>query len=237
MHLRSFLIATVSLLSAFSFAATPIQEETAPIQEGEDYTILAKAIPSVHPKQVEIIEAFSYTCPACRMIEPVIKDYLAQHKGRNIVLRPVQVFWQPNFLNLIKLTIAVDKNHAGVPADKMIFDAIFDQHINLSNSQTANDWLNKQTAFDGKKVAATFNDPQTAKEAQQMAAMTNIYSFNATPTLIIGGKYKVRTDNIHSAQNLNRVLDGLIKKSELDAKPIPAWPNSGAKLALKASRN
>ena len=218
------------MFSTFSLAA-------ARIQEGEDYTILSKAIPSNHPKQVEIIEAFSYTCPACRVMEPILKDYLTHRKNKNIVFRPVQVFWQPNFLTLIKLNIAIDKNHVGIPADKMIFDAIFDQHINLSNSETTIDWLNKQTAFNGKKVAETFNDPETAKEAQQMAAMTSMYSFNATPTLIVGGKYRVRIDHIHNSENLNRILDGLVEKSKIDASPIPTFPNSGAKFAVKASQN
>lgn len=201
-----------------------------PLHEGNDYKKLSKPFPSAHPDKIEVVEVFAYNCFHCQHFEPLVEDFAKKLDPNQAILRKIHVYWGPVFMNLVRLNIAVQENHLGDQANPLIFDAIIHQHLQLNNEKTLLNWLNEQTTFDGKKVAASFNKPAVKKQAEKEAQLSSTFGIDATPTFIVGGRYQLILDSLRDENDLQKSLKGLIDLAKEEKKPIPLVENSGAQL-------
>ena len=201
-----------------------------PLHEGSDYKKLSKLFPSVYPNKIEVVEIFAYNCFHCQHFEPLVEDFAKKLDPNKVVLRKIHVYWGPIFMNLVRLNIAVQESHLGNQADPLIFDAIIRQHLQLNNEKTLLNWLNKQTTFDGKKVATIFNKPTIKKQAEKEAQLSSVFGIDATPTFIVDGRYQLILDSLHDENDLQKSLNSLIDLAKREKKPIPLVENSGAQL-------
>ncbi|MCV2502681.1 MAG: thioredoxin domain-containing protein, partial [Neisseriaceae bacterium] len=120
MKYRNFLLlASTALAINLSFA------NSNNIREGKDYTVLNQPIQSVHPDKIELVKIFSYACGHCKEFDPMLKKYESNLNDPDVVFRNIHVFWAPEFLNLIRLNVAVDENQMSQVANPYIFNAIF----------------------------------------------------------------------------------------------------------------
>ncbi|MFH4415733.1 MAG: thiol:disulfide interchange protein DsbA/DsbL [Neisseriaceae bacterium] len=227
MKYSGFVSLLLGLLASMTFAGSTIQE-------GKDYTLLSEPIPAVDPSRVEIIEAFSYTCIHCQHFEPLLLNFFQQHAKQPITLRKVHVYWGNKFLNLIRLNVAVQENHVGNVANSAIFKAILEDGVDLSQEINIINWLNAQTNFDGKQVAKTYQLASTQLKSREIAKLTKRYGFEATPTLVVAGKYKVNLAALTSETDLERILTGLVELARRGTS-IKLYPNSGAELVARAN--
>lgn len=187
-------------LSANALAAT----------EGVDYEVLPKTMPQLQQDKVEVLEFFSYTCPHCKNLDPIILKK-AKSFASDTYFRTEHVVWDPKSqLNLARLTAAVNDAGEKYNANPAIFKAIFDDKVNFADSATSVQWLSSQTSFDSKKVLDAYNSFSNQAKANQMADYTAEYEVEGTPTVIVGGKYKVKFDKGFEAGMTT--IDDLIAK-------------------------
>ena len=182
MKIKAWITAAVLALSSTGVLAAT---------EGVDYVVLPKAMPQVQKDKVEVLEFFAYWCTHCRDMESVIGKH-SKTFASDTYFRREHVVWDPkNDLNFARLAAAVELAGLGNQANPVIFDAVVRDRINLSNSDTLKAWLNQQTQFDGKKVLAQFQSFNSQTGAKQMGENTASYEIQSTPTVIVGGKYRV----------------------------------------------
>lgn len=158
--------------------------------EGQNYTVLANPIPQQQAGKVEVLEFFGYFCPHCAHLEPVLSQHTQTFKD-DTYLRTEHVVWGNDMKPLARLAAAVDMAGDKAVANSHIFDAMVNQKIKLQEPETLKKWLGEQTAFDGKKVLAAYESPESEARAQKMEELTNTFQIDGTPTVIVGGKYKV----------------------------------------------
>ena len=89
------------------------------------------------------------------------------------------------------------------------------QKINLADTDILKKWLSEQTAFDGKKVLAAFEAPESQARAAQMEELTNKFQISGTPTVIVGGKYQVEFKDWQSGMT---TIDQLVDKVREEQK-------------------
>ncbi len=82
-------------------------------------------------------------------------------------------------------------------------------------ADTLKKWLSEQTAFDGKKVLAAFEAPESQARAAQMEELTNKFQISGTPTVIVGGKYQVEFKDWQSGMT---TIDQLVDKVREEQK-------------------
>ncbi|STZ75457.1 thiol:disulfide interchange protein DsbA/DsbL [Bergeriella denitrificans] len=182
--------------------------------EGQNYTVLAQPIPQQQEGKVEVLEFFGYFCPHCAHLEPVLSEHVKTFKD-DTYLRTEHVVWQPDMLPLARLTAALDMSGEKAKANSAVFAAMVDQKINLTDENTLKQWLAEQTAFDGKKVLAAYESPESAVRADKMAELTNTYQIGSTPTVVVGGKYVVKFADWHSGM---QTIDMLVDKVREEQK-------------------
>lgn len=212
------------------------------LTEGKDYETLPKAMPQVQKDKIEVLEFFGYFCIHCKNLDPILLKHVKQLPS-DAYFQADHVVWDPkNHSGFARLAAAV--NHSGVKhqANPVIFSAIFDQQIDLNDPNVTAQWLAQQTAFDGKKVLASYNSFTNQTQASRMADRTVEFDVQGTPTVIVGGKYKVLFHNGY--ENGMKTIDELINKVRKErgmsapvqkaAQPTPK--RKGASFAVKAAQ-
>ena len=75
--------------------------------------------------------------------------------------------------------------------------------------RTLKKWLPEQTTFDGKKVLAALESPESQARAENMEQLTNTFQISSTPVVVVGGKYQVQFSDWQSGLN---TIDLLVAK-------------------------
>ena len=201
--------------SAQSSASAPAAPAApAALTEGVNYTVLSNPIPQQQAGKIEVLEFFGYFCPHCAHLEPVLSEHIKTFKD-DTYMRREHVVWGDEMKPLARLAAAVEMAGESDKANSHIFDAMVNQKINLADTDTLKKWLSEQTAFDGKKVLAAFEAPESQARAAQMEELTNKFQISGTPTVIVGGKYQVEFKDWQSGMT---TIDQLVDKVREEQK-------------------
>ncbi|WP_304666722.1 thiol:disulfide interchange protein DsbA/DsbL [Neisseria bergeri] len=235
-HLALAVAALFALAACDSKVQTSVPADSAPaasaaaapagLVEGQNYTVLANPIPQQQAGKVEVLEFFGYFCPHCAHLEPVLSKHAKSFKD-DMYLRTEHVVWQKEMLPLARLAAAVDMAAAAVDmaaadskdvANSHIFDAMVNQKIKLQNPEVLKKWLGEQTAFDGKKVLAAYESPESQARADKMQELTETFQIDGTPTVIVGGKYKVEFADWESGMHTIDLLADKVREEQKAAQ-------------------
>ena len=200
-------------------AASAASAAPVALVEGLNYTTLSTPIPQQQAGKVEVLEFFGYFCPHCAHLEPVLSKHVKTFKD-DTYLRTEHVVWGDEMKPLARLAAAVDMAVADTKdiANSHIFDAMVNQKVKLQDHETLKKWLAEQTAFDGKKVLAAYESPESQTRADKMAELTNTYKIDGTPTVIVGGKYKVEFADWESGMKTIDLLADRVREEQKTAK-------------------
>lgn len=204
--------------AAQNSASAPIAPAApAALIEGQNYTVLANPIPQQQAGKIEVLEFFAYFCPHCAHLEPVLAEHAKSFKD-DTYLRKEHVVWGPEMKPLARLAAAVDMS-GEKSAHEPVFNAMVNEKTDLTNIDVLKKWLGEQTAFDGKKVLAAFDSPESETRAAKMEELSNAFQISSTPTVIVGGKYQVKFSDWQSGMN---TVDLLVDKVREEQKAAPA---------------
>ena len=194
-------------------ALLPVSAQAA--VEGKDYTALPKPIPQQQADKIEVLEFFGYFCVHCYHLDPVLLNH-SKTFAKDTYLRTEHVVWQPEMLGLARVAAAVDDSGLKRQANSAIFQAVYEQKINLADSATFKQWAQAQKSFDGKKLIAAYDSPASLNRAKKMEELTVAYRIGSTPTVIVGGKYQVKFGNDWNAGM--KTIDELVEKVRGEGK-------------------
>ena len=205
--------------------------------EGKDYTVLPKPIPQQQADKIEVLEFFGYFCVHCYHLDPVLLNH-SKTFAKDTYLRTEHVVWQPEMLGLARVAAAVDDSGLKRQANSAIFQAVYEQKINLADSATFKQWAQAQKSFDGKKLIAAYDSPASLNRAKKMEELTVAYRIGSTPTVIVGGKYQVKFGNDWNAgmKTIDELVEKVRGESKTRAEDGKSAPKSkGASFARSAN--
>jgi len=187
-------------------------------REGTDYTVLPEPQPTFGQGGIEVAEVFAYTCGHCANLQPAINSW----KPR---LAPdVRFIYVPGAFggvgdNFARAYFAAetlglaDKTH-----DAMFRAVLVERAFRTASLEELADWYANQGA-DRSVFLSTMNSfAITAKlnRARQFALRTNV---QATPTVIINGKYSASMTGDRGPQGLLDTIDWLVAQERAAAAP------------------
>lgn len=185
--------------------------------EGRHYDLIVPAQPThVAPGKVEVVEVFSYGCPACNQFQPVMAELIARlPKTAQLVYVPAS--WNPAeswplfqraFLTAEVLGIA-ERTH------QAMYDAIWKTgelavvDYNTHQLKRPQPTLGEVARFYARVGGVTQQQVlETAKsfavDMKMMEAdgLVKAYGVEGTPTLIVAGKYRVNNSSVRSVAEL-----------------------------------
>jgi thiol:disulfide interchange protein DsbA len=167
--------------------------------------------------KVEIVEVFSYACPACNMFEPTVQKLKAALPANaELVYLPASFrpdedwpVFQRAFYTAQALGV-IDKTHEAT------FDLVWkdDGPLRISDAKTHKPANPMPTIEDVAKAygkfgvkadefTATANSFAVNTKMKRADAMLKAYGVDSTPTLVVNGKYRL---TVASAGGLDKVI-------------------------------
>jgi len=202
---------------------------------GEHYSVIPTQRTNVPAGKVEVMEVFSYGCPACNQFRPIIKKLKAELPANaQLVYLPASwntseawPLFQRAYLTAQSLGIA-DKAH-----DAM-YDAIWTTgelavtdpvtHRPKSKLPSIEDVARFYQRVAGVKpenfVAASKSFSVDLKMRQADSQITAM-QVSGTPALVVAGKYRLNNDNL-TTDNMIALINFLVAKESAAAKPAAA---------------
>lgn len=222
----------------FGFAAAVLGTfAQAEAVEGKDYIVRSQIVePRAGSDKIEVAEFFSYTCPHCKNLEPLIQR-AARRFADDTVLRTEHVVWSPAQQPFARIAAAIEDAGLKREANMPVFRAVIEQNTLLSDENVFRAWAGEQTF--GAALLTAYGKPKVAERAAEMETLTNRYRIEHTPVVVVGGKYELTFANGFEAGM--KTLEELVVKvrrerglPEPAAKPAVVF--RGAAFAVEAGR-
>ena len=216
---RRVLTALLMLLPLLATAAPLVDFDTKP-RPGIDYEVLPTPQPTYGQGKIEVAEVFSYACIHCSEFQPLVDAWLKNLPG-DVRYEYVPAVFQPVWEHFARGFLAAKLLGVQSRTHGLMFKAVHVDHVFKSGSvDEIADWYGSHGA-NRAKFLATMNGPQVdamLDRAKQFALRTGI---QATPTIIVAGKYRVNVQGDRGFEGMLRTADFLLAQ-ERAGKPAPA---------------
>lgn len=174
-----------AVLALGLFALGSLSAVAAPPVAGKDYTILQTPQPtSSGSGKVEVVEFFSYGCPHCSHLEPLLEAW-QKKLPKDVVLKRVAVPWQGYYQRLYLTLEAMGESER---LNGQVFRAIHVENQLLKDEKTQTDWVAAH-GVDRKKFADVYQSFAVVTGLNKGKQMTQDYKIEGIPALAIGGRY------------------------------------------------
>lgn len=196
--MKKWILAALLLSSSLAQAA---------LQEGRDYTVLAKPQPTSTAGKVEVIEFFSYTCIHCYNLDPALEAWQKKLPA-NVAFRREQIVWNKQMEGFARLFATYNATKTLEKLHHPTFEAVMKKQINLSDEAKLQQWLPSQ----GVNVATfmpVYKSFGVNAQVARATKMTRDYAVQGTPSIVVGGKYVVQPAE---PARLLQVVDELVAK-------------------------
>ncbi|MEX0915433.1 MAG: thiol:disulfide interchange protein DsbA/DsbL [Wenzhouxiangellaceae bacterium] len=205
------------ILTAAAFAATLAVANPASAQQFEEGVHFERISgPDVPDSDgiVEVVEVFSYMCPACRNFQPLVGPW-HEELPENVEFSRMPVAFNPSWEPAARAYFTAEVLDIVDQSHEAVFVALHDEHKRL---QTIDDMAEFHSQFDVdadefKSTASSF--PVESRMRMGKAAVGK-WQIRATPTLVINGKYRVSPRRGSTYGELLQIADMLIER-ELEA--------------------
>lgn len=183
----------------------------AELEVGNQYILVSPAQPTETGKNIEVIEFFSYACPHCHDLEPILNPWVKKLPA-DVTFRRLPAVFSDKWMILARVFYAAEALGQLDRLHPAIFNAIHVDHLDLTNEKVLQEWVGKN-GMDGRKFMDTYNSFAVLGKAQRAKQLTRAYAISGVPSLVVDGKYLTSASQTGSNERLLPALDELIRKA------------------------
>ncbi|MYN12475.1 thioredoxin domain-containing protein [Pusillimonas sp. TS35] len=155
-------------------------------QAADPYVTLPQAQPSDTTGKIEVLEFFSYSCPHCAKLEPMVEKWVAT-LPKNVAFRAVPVAFNASMKDMQRLYYTLEAMNR-LDLHSKVFNAIHNEHKRLYTKDAIVDWITTQ-GIDRKAFLDVFDSFGINAKISRADELTELYKIDGTPSLAVGGKY------------------------------------------------
>jgi thiol:disulfide interchange protein DsbA len=181
----------------------------ADLVQGKDYERLKNAQPVESGKKIEVTEFFSYSCPHCNHVEPILQDWI-RRMPPDVQFRRVPVVFQPRWEETARIYFTLDAMGEEARLSPEVFKAIHVDGLSLSEDKAFFDWAASH-GLDRARVVEVYNSFGVNSKLSRAKALALAYNIESVPTVIVDGKFVTGEQ-----EKLPQVLDALIIKARAE---------------------
>ena len=151
----------------------------------------------VKPGEVEVVEIFAYTCHHCADFAPLIEAWKAR-QPKDVRVRYTPAGYDPTD-TLSRGFFAAQRLGALPRTHLPTFRALHDERtlpMNPSDDELAAYYAG--LGVDARQFRAALDGPDVVRDMQAARAFAMRVGLQGTPTLVVGGKWRVRGDSWES---------------------------------------
>lgn len=184
----------------------------ADVVAGRDYQVLRSVQRSDSPGKIEVIEYFSYGCPHCYGLHPLITQW-SRKLAKDVAFRRVAIsIGHRSWANLAQATYALESSGDLAPLDDALFDALHKERLPLTDEKSISEWVSRH-GVDAAKFAAAYRSFSVVNKVTRAEDVAKADRINALPTVVVAGKFAVLG---RTHQDTLRIADELIAKARAE---------------------
>lgn len=193
--LRNLLFITFSLLSLEVFA--------------QGYNTLKDQAPlQAAPDKIEVTSVFSYTCPYCYQLEPLLQTWAAQQDS-DIEVVHLPAAFNKQWEHLARAYYIVDVLDLNEQAHMGIFNAIHQENANLGSQRALGNFFERY-GVKSEQVDQLYTSFGVESRLRQDLSRLKAYRVTGVPAIVIDGRYVIDGKSAGSLANMLKVADELI---------------------------
>lgn len=185
---------------------------SAELVEGRDWKAVSTTTPGSEGDEIEVLEFFSYGCPHCGDINPLIKPWVEGLPSDVRFERVPVTFGRAAWESLARLYFALDFAGELERLDQTVFDAVTKQRTNLYTEKAALNWVAEQGA-DREAFAKFYNSFAVEAALAKANTLAARFRVDAVPMIIVDGRYIVLGEGAKTKADLFAIADALIDKA------------------------
>lgn len=178
------------VLSAAALSAPVLSAQAAPVQ-GTDYTLISPPQPQITQEKVEVIEFFSYGCPHCFHLQPLLNQWKTQLPANAVLIKVPVSFGRREWGQLVRAYYALEATGDLQRLDDQLFNSIHEQRQPLFDIDSLAAWA-AQNGVDANKFRTQFNSPEVTQKALRAEQLSRDYKIQGVPTITVAGKYRAQ---------------------------------------------
>jgi protein dithiol oxidoreductase (disulfide-forming) len=227
----------IALFTAATLLAAGSSAQAATFVAGKHYSVLPQAQRTTVPAgKVEVMEVFSYGCPACNHFRPAMKKLKAALPANaQVTYLPASWNAAENWPTFQRAYLTAQSLGVADKAHEAMFDAIWttgelgilDKSQRIKSRLPSIDDIGQfYQRVAGVKSADFVNASKSfSVDLKMRQADTQILAMQvpSTPTLVVAGKYRINNDAFKSDDEIIAAVRYLVEK-ETPAAPAAAAP-------------
>jgi len=207
-RLAAYTFAFVSLLAL----ALPAQAQLA---AGVDFAEIKPPLQVDNPAKIEVVEFFSYACPHCNDLNPIVKKWAAKLPA-DVAFKRIPVSFNSPFYQLMaKLFYTLDAIGEMERLDAAAFDAIHVKGLKLIDEKSVQEWAVSQ-GVDAKKFSDAFKSFSTDSNVKRTDQLSRAAKIPGVPALVVDGRYLVVGKNVKNHDELLALTEKVIDKARTE---------------------
>jgi len=189
----------------------PLFAQAATYEEGRDYQRIIPPQPTEAKGKIEVVELFWYGCPHCYRFQPYVERWL-KDKPTDVEYRRMPAILGENWALLAKAYYTAEALGITERIHQPLFDAIHAQKRRMDSEEQIMEFFAEQ-GVSNDDFRKTFNSFWVDTKVRSAREMTHSYQAQATPSMVINGKYILNPDNTGGNFNtMMKIVDYLIGK-------------------------
>lgn len=219
--MRKILGAWIAALAVgLCFFALPAQAQ---LVAGRDYAVINPAQPPDDPGKIEVIEFFSYACPHCNDLNPLIHKWAATLPS-DVVFKRVPVSFNPFYVLMARLFYTLETTDDLARLDAALFSAIHEKGLKLITEKNIADWATSQ-GVDARKFTDAWNSFGVNSKTKRADQMARNHRIQGVPAIAVDGRYLIGGKSL---QEMLVLADKVIEKRRAERGPqaAPAKPDA-----------
>lgn len=187
-------------------------------QEGLHYVVIDGA-PATLAQPVEVVEAFSYLCSHCNTFEPYIEAW-ERRKAANIEFRRVPVvFGRKSWELYARGFVTAQMLGVSHEAHAAMMDRLWKEKEVMRSMEEIADFYSQFGVESDKFLGASNSFAVDARLKRDQLKLQS-YGITATPTLIVGEKYRVSGNAaVSSFDVMLDIVDYLVQRESVGSQP------------------
>lgn len=189
-------------------------------KEGQHYSRMVPTQPTFgSPDKIEVAEFFSYGCPHCYRMEPIINKW-AETKDPSVRFVRVPATWNALYLmhGQLYYTEEILVRNGVIKNAAEFREAIFEEYHRRGNRMTSQDAIQKVFARFGvskDEFDRTWNSFEVNQKLRIAGDLMRRYSVSSVPVIVVNGKYRTSAAEAGDYEKLVELIDELVVRESL----------------------
>jgi protein dithiol oxidoreductase (disulfide-forming) len=193
------------LFALFLSVAGSLSLAHAALTQGTDYALINPPQPPATQGKVEVIEFFSYGCPHCFHMSPLLAEWKKDLPANAVLIKVPVSFGRREWGQLVRAYYTLEATGDLDRLDTALFEAIHGKNQPLYDLDALASWA-AQNGIDANKFRTQFNSPEVSAKATRAEQLSREYKIQGIPTMVVAGKYRALGKDFPDMLRITREL-------------------------------